>query len=629
MHVRGKRELGRRIALVLATGTAAAVALALTRSVHLDRADFAFANDAEVTSLDPATVTGIPEGRVSRFLFEGLCVHDPRTLEPLPGAAESWTVSPDGRAYTFRIRDGARWSNGDALTARDFAWSFERLLDPRTAAEYAYQLWCVKGARAFTIDVDARGTPVRSFDTVSIRAADERTLAIELELPAPQFLDVLAMPALAPVNRRSLEELRARFPDTWSTEWTKPEHLVVNGPYTLLFRRIGDRMRFAKNARYWDAEHVAFDTVDCLAVEHPSTALDLYLTGEVAWTGSAPATLIPRLRGREDFRPAPYLGTSFYRFNVTRPPLGDARVRRALALAIDRESLAELVAKAGEVPAWSFVPACAREMDRAELEHSVASDSRAARFAADVASARALLADAGYVPGARSLPAIEILYNTQSNNRDVAEVIADGWRKHLGLRVALENQEWKVYLDAQKRLDYQISRSSWIGDHPDPIGFLEIFTTGNENNRTGWSSASYDELIVRARAASGSERRALLHDAEALLMREMPIVPLYFFVTKNLVDPRLAGFHENALDEHSPKFWYWMDDEELAAKRAEPSPGAIVPAHRTDGEVLAASNAPFASSNAPPGVRAQVESHGPREGLYPPAHPKHRARSVP
>jgi oligopeptide transport system substrate-binding protein len=628
MHVRGKRELGRRIALLLAIGISAAALLSIARSAHLDPADFAFANDAEVTSLDPATVTGIPEGRVARFLFEGLCVHDPRTLAPLPGAAESWIVSSDEREYTFRIRANARWSNGDPLTARDFAWSFERLLDPRTAAEYAYQLWCVKGARAFTTDVDALGNPRHPFDSVAIRAVDDRTLAIELELPSPHFLDVLAMPALAPVNRRSIEALRARFPEDWSTEWTKPEHLVTNGPYTLLFRRVGDRMRFARNEQYWDAAHVAFETVDCLAVEHPGTMLDLYLTGAVAWTGSVPTTLIPRLLAREDFHPVPYLGTSFYRFNVTRPPLDDERVRRALALAIDRAALTELVARAGEAPAWSLVPPGARDMDGAALEHCSDGATRDARFAADVRAARGLLAEAGYGPGGRALPAIEILYNTQSNNRDVAEVIADGWRKHLGASVALENQEWKVYLDAQKRLDYQVSRSSWIGDHLDPIGFLEIFTTGSENNRTGWSDPRYDELVARARASRGVERRALLHDAEALLMRALPIVPLYFFVTKNLVDPRLGGFHENALDEHPPKFWYWMDDAELAEKRAAELDGAFRSEVLQSGdEVLAASSAP-AKPRTSRGVAA-VESHGPSAGLYPPAHPKHRARALP
>jgi oligopeptide transport system substrate-binding protein len=230
-----------------------------------------------------------------------------------------------------------------------------------------------------------------------------------------------------------------------------------------------------------------------------------------------------------------------------------------------------------------------------------------------------LLGEAGYGAAGKPLGAIEIHYNTQSNNKDVAEVIADGWRRHLGVEVTFANQEWKVYLDAQKHLDYRVSRSSWIGDHPDPIGFLEIFTSDNENNRTGWSSARYDECLARARATSGEERRAVLREAEDVLLDELPILPLYFFVAKNLVDPRLGGFDANALDEHSPKFWYWMDDVELAAKRAAEFRATV------DGsEHLGADSERLSQPRS--NLGPSVDSHGPSAGLYPPAHPKFRAR---
>jgi oligopeptide transport system substrate-binding protein len=625
------RELARRVALVLLLAVCASAALAIGRSARLAPADFAFVNDAEVSSLDPAAAVGIAEGRVSRFLFEGLCAHDPNSLAVIPAAAESWNVSSDGCAYVFHMRTRARWSNGERVSARDFAWSFERLLDPRTAAEYAYALWPVKGARRFTTDVDDAGRPVHAFDTVAIHARGDEELAIELEAPLPYFLDVLAMPALAPVCKKSLDDAHARFPDAWSSEWTKPEHLVVNGPYTLAFRRVNDRIRFAKNPFYWDADHVAFETVDALAVEHVGTMLNLYLTGEVGWTSSVPASLVPHFFEREDFHAAPYLATSFYRINVTRPPLDDVRVRRALALAIDRDALVEKVAKAGERPAWSFVPPCTRGTDPVEIAHCTDRATRAACRAADEDEARRLLADAGYGPGGKPLPSIAIHYNTQSNNRDVAEVIADAWRRVLGADVRFENQEWKVYLDAQKRLEYQVSRSSWIGDHPDPIGFLEIFESASENNRTGWSSARYDELVARTRKCSGDERAALLADAETLLLDEMPIVPLYFFVTKNLVDPRLGGFYANALDEHAPKFWYWMDDEELAERREHELRAVVgdARANAIEHEDRASGHAGRASDRGDRPIErgaASVESHGPRAGLYAPAHPKYRPR---
>ncbi|MFN0245131.1 MAG: peptide ABC transporter substrate-binding protein [Planctomycetota bacterium] len=538
-------------ALLVAFGVLALAlgAARITLAARLPVADFAFVNSAEPSSLDPAAASGVPEGRVLRFLFEGLCVKDPRTLEPAPGVAERWDVSPDGTLYTFHLRADARWSNGDVVTAEDFRASFRRLLDPRTAAPYGALLWPVVGAREWSNRVDEHGESVRSFDDVAIRAIDARTLAIELERPLPYFLDLLASPPCLPVHVRSIEASTARG----VRHWTHPENLVTNGPYTLALRRVNDRLRFARSATYWDARHVGFATVDCLAVEHPVTALNLYLTGEVGWIDNPPPAVIPELAGRDDFRARPFLATYFYRINVTRPPLDDRRVRRALALTIDRSAITEQVMRAGERPAFGLVPPGARDHDGVELAHARDADG----FAIDVAEARALLVDAGYGTGGRALPTVEIHYNNQGSHKDVAEIVADGWRKHLGIATRLLNQEWKVALDTQRTLGYQVSRSSWVADHLDPIGFLEVFTSTSENNRTGFADARYDALIERATRARGSERRELLADAERRLLEELPILPVYFYVTRNLVDPRLDGFFDNALDEHPPKSWRW------------------------------------------------------------------------
>jgi oligopeptide transport system substrate-binding protein len=514
------------------------------RGAHLERPDFAFTNPGEVASLDPAAVTGVAEMKVLRFLYEGLVIKDPRTLEPLPGVAESWEIAPDGLVYTFHLRADARWSNGEPVTAQDFEFSFQRLLDPRTAAAYAYQLWYVKGAQAYTSE--PAGVP---FESVGIRAPDARTLVLELAAPTPFFLDVLAGVPLMPVNRANLERLQRRYPERWRVEWTKPEHLVTNGPYRLVLRRVNDRLRFERNETYWDARSVALKTIDCLAVEHLETALNLYLTGDVGWIDNVPTAALDALRGRSDFHPSPYLASGFYRFNTTRAPFDDRRVRRALALAVDREAIAARVLRAGEQPSWGLLPPAVHGARPGALRHGTR--------AQDLEEARALLADAGYGPGKRALPPVEILFATQSTNKDVAEVIADGWRRELGVESHLLNQEARVALDSQKNLRYDVSRSSWIGDHPDALGFLEIFLSGSENNRTGWKSARYDELIARARVARDPERAMQLEEAEQLLLEELPLLPLWFFVTRNLVDPRLGGFGENALDEHFPKFWSW------------------------------------------------------------------------
>ena len=510
-------------------------------------ADIAFTNAGEAASLDPAAITGVPEGKLARFLHEGLVIKDPRTLEPVPGVAESWTIRPDGLVYRFRIRANARWSNGDGITAHDFVYSFERLLSPRTAAEYAYQLWYVRGGQRYTSETDALGNPRHSFDSVGIRAVSDLELEIELEAATPFFLDILGSVPLMPVHRGTIERMQREHPDTWRVEWLKPENLVTSGPYVLEARRIQDRVRLRRNPSYWDRDSIAFETVDCLAVEHLNTMLNLYLTGASAWCDNIPTHALEKLVGREDFKPGPYLGVGFYRLNTTRAPLDDKRVRRALALCVPREAICSAILGAGESPALSFVPQSARGHVPVQLSHSA--DAQRNRE-----EARALLAQAGV-----QWPSLEILFATQTINKDVAEVIADAWSRELGLRAKLSNQEARVALDSQKNLRYDISRSSWVGDHPDALGFLEIFRSDSVNNRTGWKHARFDECIDRARRALEPERSQLLREAESILMDELPIIPIWFFVTKNLVNPRLGGFHENALDEHFPQFWHWKD----------------------------------------------------------------------
>lgn len=700
--MRGVRSRRSSAALLL-LGALALGAWSLVGKARLVRADFVMANGGEVTSLDPARVTGVPEGRVLYALFEGLVVKHPQTLEPLPGMARSWEISEDGRRYTFHLRPEARWSNGDPLFASDVEWSWRRLLHPDTAAEYAYQLWGVVAARAFShhprdrglfleqgLWVEARAdtlrlglqppspelldggpplvlrcTPGESFergdvliqvgerelsapfsgrcrahnlppptgegpvdpyaadwlleweassdeleqaraqgrllegseleqalwDRVGIRALDEHTLVVDLVHPTPYFLQLTGYYPLFPVHRRSLEEARRRNPKTWRRQWLAPENLVTNGPFALYERRINDRLRLRKNPYYWDADRVAMDTIDILAADNYGTLLNLYLTGEVDWIDRAPPNLVPRLLEREDFRPTPYLGVYFYRVNVTRPPLDDRRVRTALALSIDREAICEKIVKKGEQPNWGLVPHGMPGYRRAEMKHAPRKGgSPRVAFEADCERARALLAEAGFGPGGKELGEIELLYNTSEAHRDIAEVVADGWRRHLGVDARLVNQEWKVYLDTQVQLDYDVSRSSWIADYADPNNFLSVFVGSGENNRTGWSDPAYDEWIERAaREADPARRAELLRAAEEILVRELPILPIYTYVSTNLVKPRLGGFHENVQDDHLPKFLYWMDDEELERSRQARAAGS------------------------------QVSPGGPDSGLYPPA----------
>ncbi|MEM8712092.1 MAG: peptide ABC transporter substrate-binding protein [Planctomycetota bacterium] len=511
-------------------------------------------------------------------------------LEPRPGMAKSWQVSEDGRTYTFQIRENARWSDGSDLTADDLLWSFERFLDPRTASKYAYMLWYVEGAEAFTTEVED-GAPRNSFDSVGITKTGEFEIQFQLKAPTPFFLELMAFYPLFPVSRRNIEDAKEKFPNSWRREWLRPENIVCNGPYVVEFRRVNDRVRFRKNPLYWDADNVAFETVDALAVESYTTSLNMYLTGACHWIDVPPANVIQELKPREDFNPIPYLGTYFYRVNVTRPPLDNKLVRQALSLSIPRQAICDNVIKAGQVPAYTLVPPGMTGYSGSEMPHGTS-------YEEDLARAAELIAEAGYGPGGKKFPTIEVHYNTSDAHRDIAIVIADAWAKNLGINVKLLNQEWKVYLDTQASLGYDVSRSAWIGDYADPNNYVDLFVTGGENNKTGWGNDDYDRIVREAGLELDSARRMqLLQDAEAILMDEMAVMPIYYYVTQSTYSPRLGGYHPNVKDEHFPKFWYWMDDEELSAKRAS-YPG---------GE-----DSGF----------ARVKAWGPSEGLYAPAHPK-------
>jgi oligopeptide transport system substrate-binding protein len=554
---------------------AAVVATALWSlpAARFARADVVVNNGAEVETLDPANASGSPEGRVLRAIFEGLTVKDPVTSEPLPGMAEAWEISADGLTYTFFIRPDAVWTNGDPVTASDFEFSWRRLLDPSTGAKFARFLWIVDG-----VDPVTHTLPPGK----GLRALDERTFQVKLSRPVAFFLELTSFYALYPINRRSLAEAQTAYPDDeWRVEWLRPEHLVTNGPFRIESRRVNDRIRLVKNEHYWDAQSVALDTVDFLAVESAATSLNLYLSGDADWIDRIPTSAVARLLGREDFVPVPYLGTYFLRVNVVRPPLDDANVRRALALCIDRKRVTDFVTKAGQLPAYAFVPPGLPKYAPVPFAHRAEpAGAYASTFEQDCAEARRLLADAGFGATGRPFPAITIQYNTSEEHRDVMEVVADSWRRHLGLEVTTKKQEWKAYLDAQSRIDFDVSRSGWIADYPDPQAFLELFVTDGENNQTGWSDAEYDALIARAEREPDRQARVVrFQQAEAVLMRDLPVIPIYSYVTKDVINPRVGGVTANPLDEHFPKWWYLRSDAELDALRAHRTPGRFGGGH--------------------------------------------------
>ncbi len=499
-----------------------------------ERADLVFINGAEPETLDPAIITGQPEGRIVNALFEGLTSYD-RTGKAVPGVAESWETSEDGSVYTFCLREDALWSDGRSVTAQDFVRSWERTLTPATGSAYNYQLYYVKNAKPF-----AEGE-LTDFTQVGVEAIDDRTLRVELENPTPFFIELCAFPTLHPVPVDLIEKV--------GDDWVKPEHLVSNGAYRLDSWRLNDRIRLRKSPTYWDADEVALETVDVLPINKANVAYNFYASGDADLAidkGLMPPALLDELKQRDDFHSAPFLGTFFLRYNCVEGVFADGRVRRAFSLAVDKRRIVEKITRAGELPANTFVPP--------GIEGYVSPDG----LGFDPDRARELLAEAGF-PNGEGFPLVRYLYNESEQNQAIAIELQAMWRDTLGVNVNLNRQEWKVYLNSMTELDYDICRSSWVGDYPDPNTFLDMFLTGGGNNRTGWTSPEYDALIAEAaETVDPAERFEVLREAEKLLVaKASPICPIYFYVGIQLYDAnRIGGIEPNVLDEHPIKAMY-------------------------------------------------------------------------
>lgn len=495
-------------------------------------------NGDEPQELDPHVVTGVPEHRICSTLFEGLVDLDPATLEPIPAVAESWRISDDGTVYTFTLRPDARWSNGDPVTAHDFAFAWRRILTPSLASEYAYMLWCIKNARAFN-----QGA-ITDFADVGVKALDDYTLEVTLEQPTAYFLSMQVHSSWYPVHRAAIE---ATGPvDQRGNPWTQPGNHVGNGAFMLDEWYPNKIIKVVKNPHYWNAANVRLEGVAFYPINDGLTEERNFRTGQLHLTENVPLSKIEVYQRKDPDKIFidPYLGTYFYRLNVTRPPLDDVRVRRALALGIDRKTLTEKVVKAGRKPAGNFTPP------------GTAGYTCEASIGYDLEEARRLLAEAGY-PNGEGLPPIEILYNTSENHKIIAAAIQYMLQDNLGVTVTLVNQDWKVYLASMNNLDYHIARSGWIGDFIDPINFLECFTTGNGNNRTGYSSPEFDALIARAtREADPAARLRIFQEAEAILLDDAPLIPLYFYTRVYLMAPEVKGWRSNILGYISFKDLY-------------------------------------------------------------------------
>ncbi|MBA59425.1 MAG: peptide ABC transporter substrate-binding protein [Gammaproteobacteria bacterium] len=491
-------------------------------------------NGTEPQSLDPHIATGVPEHHIISALMEGLVRKDSNTLEPVPGVAESWAISEDSLVYTFRLRPDLKWSNGDALDAHDFVWSWWRALQPALGNLYAYMYFPIANARRY---YEGKLT---EFDEVGVKALDKLTLQVSLENPTPYFLQLLDHYSMFPVHQATIENFGKA--DQRGTRWTHEGNMVSNGPFKLKKWSINREIIVERNALYYDNANVRLNAIVYYPIENGTTEERMFRAEQLHYTNDVPIDKIETYSNKKahSLRINPYLGTYYYRLNTRVEHLQNKKVRRALALTIDRERLTKHVLKGRQIPAYAMTPPDTKGyFPPVSLEF-------------DPEKARELMALSGY-PNGKGFPPTEILYNTNEAHRKVAVAIQQMWKKHLNIDVSLINQEWKVYLDSETSGDYQISRAGWIGDYVDPNNFLDMFICEGGNNRTGWCNTEYDRLVLEEapRGETDEERFDIFRKAETILMDELPIIPIYTYTSKNLVHASVKNLDPNILNQPS------------------------------------------------------------------------------
>jgi oligopeptide transport system substrate-binding protein len=526
-----------RPSFVLAAAIAALAATLVVSPLSVGRAETVYRRGAagDVATLDPQKTASVTEADLLGDLFEGLVTYDAEG-RIIPGVAESWSVSADGLTYLFKLRD-AKWSNGDAIKAADFVFTFRRLLDPATGAQYANLFYPIANA-----DKVNRGEA--PLDALGVRAIDARTLEFTLAAPTPYFLELLAHQTAAPVQESNVR----RFGE----DFVRAGNLVSNGAYKLAYYFPNDRAVLVKNENFHDAAQVAIDREIVLPIEDRAAALLQFQAGEIDSYPDAPTEQIGYVRDKlkDALKLSPALGTYYFVFDTRRPPFSDARVRRALSMVVDRDFLAEAIWGGTMIPAYSLVPP-----GIANYGAPVVPDWAGLSLSERESQAKAVLAEAGFGPGGKTLQ-VEIRYNSSENHKNTCVALADMWRR-LGVETTLVNADAKSHFALlQSGGDFDVARAGWLGDYSDPQNFLALAEGDNSGlNYSHYANREYDALMRRAANERDLAARAkLLAEAEAILLRDQPMIPLLFYLSKNLVSPRLQGWRANILDRRLTRY---------------------------------------------------------------------------
>jgi len=528
---------------------------------------------SEPQTIDPALNSAVDGAIMTGHMFEGLYrwadsgelvdgVQDCNLAELVPGQAESYekVVNEDGTVtYTFKLRSDAKWSDGKAVTAGDFVYSWQRLATPETAADYCYMIDMVKGYAEINggipetdaegkVVLDEAGNPVikeyADPTTLGVEAPDDSTFVVTLTYDCPYFLEVCAFPATFPVR----EDVVSADPDGWTHN---VETYLSNGAYTLTQWDHNSQIVMAKNEHYYDVANLGPDTLTFKLMDDNNAMLTGFNSGELDFIEDMPVDEIPSLLSSGDLRIVPYIGTYYVCYNVEKAPFDDWRVRKAFTLAIDAQYIVENVTQTGQVPASGFVPSGVAGVGpdfRAEGGDYWTPATDDEQYAKNVEEAKQLLADAGY-PNGEGFPTVTYLYNTSDNHKKIGEALQQQWQTALGVEVKLENQEWAAFLETRKNGEYQIARNGWLADYNDPISFLDMWLTGGGNNDAQYSNADYDAAINEAKSSADPEvRMAAMHRAEDIIMgQDWALGPIYFYTQKYMLNTDVKGMYYTPL----------------------------------------------------------------------------------
>ncbi|KMK82747.1 oligopeptide ABC transporter substrate-binding protein OppA [Pectobacterium brasiliense] len=518
-----KRVAAAIIAALSSTMAVSAFAATVPAGVQLaEKQELVRNNGAEVSSLDPHKIEGVPESNVSRDLLEGLVISDVNG-KTSPGVAESWD-NKDFKVWTFHLRKDAKWSNGEPVTAQDFVYSWQRLADPKTASPYASYL-----QYGHLLNIDDIIAGKKSPDTLGVKAIDDHTFEVTLSEAVPYFYKLPVYVAMSPVNKAAIEK--------FGEKWTQPQNWVGNGAYKLKSWVVNEKMVLERNPQYWDNAHTVINQVTYLPIASEVTDVNRYRSGEIDMTyNNLPIELFQKLKKEipDEVKVNPYLCTYYYEVNNQKPPFNDVRVRTALRLGLSQDILTNKVKNQGDIPAYGFVPPYIDGLKASVPEWFTWSQAKRNE------EAKKLLAEAGYT--ADKPLTLSLLYNTSDLHKKMAIAAASIWKQNIGVDVKLENQEWKTFLSTRHQGTYDVARAGWCADYNEPSTFLNSMLSDSSSNTSHYKSKEFDALVAKSlQVKTDEERAAIYQQAESQLDKDAVTIPVYYYANTRLVKPYVGG----------------------------------------------------------------------------------------